>query len=212
MMQIADTLAERMIPPRRRTVPTFSCSKHPKGPRLIEGRFDAEQATSLVVHFDAIAADIMSHADAQLPPLQPTGMRLTLVVFAILTSQEGEHLLGVEGKHRMFHQLTIESLSFGNIGKEQIGGVLRLIDAPVMGHAFQFALEQWIDPSGVTFQERAPVELHETISHLLGQSWIVQMGEGIVDLGEGALLAAELLGEEVMPVDIDLASEGCPSL
>ena len=212
VMQIADTLAERMVSPRRRTVPIPTHAKHLEGPRLIKGRFDAEQTTSLVIHLDAILADVMSHTHSQPAPLEAAGVRFSLVVFTVLASQECKDLLGVVGEHGMLHQLTVEPLPRSFIGKEEIGGILGLIDAPVMSQSLQFLRQQRIDQARVVFQEASPILAWEPVSDLLGQRGVLQVDKSIVDLGEATLLLAKLLGYQVVTIDIDLTREWCPGL
>src|ERR1700685_1900983 len=156
VMHVADTLAHRKPTLRLGTVPmpTFPVNLERSG--LIDDGFHAQHQTQLVVHLQPVLAHVMFDACSGLTYRLVMGLHFAIVSFMPLPPEIAKDSLGTESEQGELQQSHEQYPQNALVDEADIGGILGLIDDPVMRHALEFRLEQRIDQLRIPLQYLRP--------------------------------------------------------
>jgi len=98
----------------------------------VDGGFKAQDETELVVHLDAHRPHLMFDARAE-PALVKAIAQLSLVVAIELASEKGGNICGFDRMSKRFQEMRVKGLQRLSLLEDQVGGILGLHDAPVIG-------------------------------------------------------------------------------
>ena len=101
---------------------------------VVGGGLDAQDESKFVVDFDRGFAEAMLDAGALDPGCELTADLLGELA-GDLVAEEGGHVFGFDGQDGLAGKLFIERFEEGLRAEHQIGGVLDLHDAPVVGRS-----------------------------------------------------------------------------
>lgn len=173
--------------------------------RLIDNRLDAQHLTEFVVHFQPILFDAVLDTSTWPTVVLTVGHHFPVEVPVQLPPQEGENVGSREIYRRMIKQPSIEGAHTPTVTKQDIGGVLGLLDHPIVATVSQWRLiSHGIDLIGPTVQTADPGEMGKSVGYTLSLLRIIQLSEGIVTLDEAELFVCHLTCQPIVTVHVDL--------
>ena len=117
------------------------------------------------------------------------------------SAQERQDVLGREVHRGVVQQPRVETGQRLTAGEDQVGGVFRLVDDPVITEAAKPRLpHQGIDLPGQAVEDLAPVLVDERIGQFLSGLGIVEGREGVVLLVEPQLCSSICCASQEWPL------------
>lgn len=175
----------------------------------IDNGLHTQYAPVLVVHFNTVVLHPMANASAR-PAFSVVIANLAGEVPVELPTEEGHYVLGAEAVRGMLQQVFIQARQSSGTSEHQVGGQFGLFGDPVIVHAFEQVLHQWIDSASQGSQRAGPLLLGEAVGQTLGSPGIVDPAEGVVLFPVGDAALVHLAGEPVVSVEANLSGEREP--
>ena len=162
----------------------------------------------LIVHLDSRPSHVVFDARTV-----DAGMEIVAyfvsVPFGQFAAEEGSHMIRFHGVYGSAHQLPIDGCKVFLLLEDDVGGILGLHDGPVVGGG------KVADDGTVLLDDvvELPVKAvrADGSSQLLGTFWVVDLDENVVEQGVADAFFVHFSGKFVVPVEIELQAEGCPS-
>jgi hypothetical protein len=170
--------------------------------------FDAQDEPELVVQLDGGRAHVMPDARALDTRLEPVA-DLPRVGVSQLAPEKGGDLPGLQGVDGGAAEGVVERVQLSGLVKHNVERVLHLHDAPVIARAK--VPEDLAVLPGVAVQQAVQPAEGEAIGQRLRAVPLGDVEEGIVPQREGDARVAELAGEGVVAVEVELQAERGPS-
>jgi len=147
--------------------------------RAVNDGFNTQHTTELVIHLNPVLLHTMFNTSAW-----PTFFEIT-DDFAGETpveffTEEGHNVLGAETKSSVFQQFFVQGFEGVAIFKDNIGGKLSLVSAPVIIHRDQQVFEQGIYSCGEHGKNAGPLQLGKSVGETLGADGVFNLEENII--------------------------------
>src|SRR5512139_428979 len=174
---------------------------------VVDGGLDAQDETELIVQLDRERSHLMFEARAQ-PTLIEAISQLTLVVAIQLAAEESGNICGFDRMSQGFQERGVEGLQRLAILEDQVCGILRLHDAPMVVQAQlcdhrAIPASKFIQPQ----MQRFDIEL---LGDFVGKGVIGDVNESIIHhfVSDAAFL--QLVRQPIVSVEVELQVEGTP--
>jgi len=177
--------------------------------RMIDDCLDTQDHAMLVVHLDPVLFHPVSDPGAG-PALPHVVDQLAGEVAVQLTSEESHDVLCAEAVKSVLQQVLIQRLQAGRVAEHDVGGVLGLVDDPVVLHAAQDVGEKGIDTFGELREDCGPALVYEHVGQFLGPNTVIDAKQCIVGAHEPDARGREPTSEVFVTVETDLDHEREP--
>jgi hypothetical protein len=184
---------------------------NPKFVGLIDHCFDPQYAPMLVVHFYPVAFQPMFNSSS-LPAMLEVTEDLALEVPVEFTTEKGHDILGAEAHRGVPQQLCIQALQRSAVLEQNVRGIFRLVNYPIVGKSAQKFMQMRIGPAGYGAEDARPILVRQPVGKTLGALRIAQANKGIVQALVSQAVAVHLARQPFMPVEINLDHKGKPCL
>ncbi len=175
---------------------------------VIDGCLDAEDQRKLVIHFNGNRSHGVFDAGALNADVEAVP-HFVLIVTVEFVAEEGGDVFRFYGVDCCACQGVINGGQIGLLFEDDVGGVLNLINAPMIGESKM--LVDGTEPAGKFIQLPMETASLPAIGELLSPFPIANFGKSVVDEFVGDLFAAQLHGQPAMTVAVDLQPAGQPS-
>ena len=175
---------------------------------VVDGSFQTQDLAELVVHLQGDRTHEVLNPRAFDPRLKAAA-HFPVVKGREFTTQEGGDVFGFDGVDGGTRQRFVERLKILPVTENEVGGILDLIETPVVSQAEAHDDRTVAAREGVEFSMQlfhAPA-----IGEALSAMPIGNLQEGIIEELIRDPLPTELAGQPFMPIEVDLQAEGTPS-
>jgi hypothetical protein len=146
------------------------------------------------------------------PAPLPFGEEVAREAAAELAAEEGEHVLGMQAERGVAEQARVEVAQGAAAREQDVGGVLRLVDRPVVAVVREHVAEERVGAARQGVEDRGPLQGREAICEPLSTPGIFEPEEGVLQFPVAEPAVVELAGEPLVAVDVDLDGERAPGL
>ncbi len=154
--------------------------------RLVDHRFHAQDQTEFVVHLQPVFFHPVFDPRPRRALLLATREHFALEVAVLFPAQKRQDVFGRKTHRGMIQEPRVKFAEFASAGEENVRGVLRLIEDPIVIHGSEplDLTEQGINPPGPLGKLLRPIELGEAVGEFLGGFWIFKRRKGVVPQSE----------------------------
>ena len=162
-------------------------AKHAEVSAVVDGRFDAQEATEFIVGFQAVGVDSVLDTHTFGPMLDIGGNFAVKVsgdaaVVVESVPQKAHDIRTRQAEHAVAHQVTINRLEPLGVAKHKICGPLTLIRSPVVvgGSTFEHLVVERMGIALQVSEQLRPSDLKLLIHELLGCGHVFDPPKAIV--------------------------------
>jgi hypothetical protein len=174
---------------------------------VVDRSLDAQNETELIVHFDGERSHLMLDARAE-PAFVEAITHLALVVAIQLAAEESGNICGFDHMSKGFQKMRVEGLQRLSVLEDQVGGVFRLHDAPMIVEA-QICDYRATLPSQLIQAQVQDFDI-ELIGDFVGNCVISNVNKSIIHHFVSDATFFQLVRQPAVSVEVELQAEGTP--
>ena len=174
---------------------------------VVDGRLDSQNETVFVVHLERDGSHGMFDPrafDARVKPVT----ELVLVIAVELAPKEGGHVLCLDGVNGGAREPLVDSPEVRLAPEDDVGGILGLVDAPMIGHP------QVVNRRTIAADKGLQLAVQRLNLHVVGDTLslgkITDGSKGVVGQAIRNLAFAQLCSEPEVAVAVKLQSKRTP--
>lgn len=163
---------------------------------VVNDGFNTQHTTEFVIHLNPVLLHTMLNTRAGPTFFEITDDFASKAPVEFLT-EEGHNILGAEAKSGMLQQFFIQGFQGVTVFKDNIGGELSLVSAPVIIHRGQQVFEQGIYSCGELGENARPLQIGKSVGEALSADGVFNPEENIIGAGTFLLINRSAVGNAV---------------